>query len=638
MKARNEQAATLDELRRQAARLRVVVARVDAELPSLAESKGFRSASEELAWAEKLLHPERRAVIGLFGAPQVGKTSTLAAAFTDAVGPPLTEPAFRIGVGQQVDKILKRIRRAQEGQAPALEYNYLTPQEYQARRRAVLQRVAFDPSLSDEIILARIEQLLASGSDKPDVALLDLRDAAHLLRSYQRHGAQFVCEPRLVLKAAPETTADRDAALDASAPVDRLLREINAYIVLDRMPTDVDYVELPFQLESISTEIQLLDGIVVFVRADCLETREISDFWDFIHAARLRPSSIALVVTKMDLLHAREEASAEQGFEAHFLATLDRWNVSPQRVSLVAMPWWGPHRHQGMQAWEVPLRFHQPEFAAAFTDTVRDGGVGRVQTVLFEQLPQQIFDAIQKQAAARLQSALEQLRYLLEMARQQRPRLDWYDRAVRWRNLVAGLDDEVLSQALLDTLDSDLTEILAKRFDLLCPEKVVVKGQDLHRAHERAAAQLSDALALSVGAEIWPGVAELVAKKLAASESDPDLGKLPLSGSATTVGESWGAEAAESGSQSPFLAAAERFVEPPLFPADAPPFLTGEAYRHLMQEKISLVAQQAVLAVAREVRGRLQQLRNRLEDLLDGVGQVPLEQASVVDELLSALR
>jgi serine/threonine protein kinase len=378
--------------------------------------------------------------VGLLGRSQVGKSTTLNRVLDAAedetparegrsTGGPEMAPG---GFGHPTVGTALRLRPISSG-ANSLALRYLTPDEYQARRRLLLEEDGIDPTVTDDEVLrmlAERETSLRLASEAPEFGAWS-RHVRSLLLSHARYGRDLVREPALEQAVS---YADRYAYLGHHAPEGPspsfLLRDA-VIRVRTRMPfPDLELVDLP-GLGGTAAHAALsqsvladLDAALVFGAAETFATAALDQLLDLLRRSFEGDVGrrVWVVITKFDSVGQlfRGTPGEKTGFD-YLTDFLERHRIPPDRLCLVsnrlnqfqrettretgvtALPADAALAVLGLSGNDLVLEQLEAraELRPAYEELLQDGGIDRLRQVL-SLLPRQAERGLRTWAAERL--------------------------------------------------------------------------------------------------------------------------------------------------------------------------------------------------------------------------------------------
>ncbi len=620
---------------------RLAAAAADPELAGLAGER-LSAVTEPLRLARAKL-ARKRYVVGFIGLTQAGKSTT--------VNNILGEEVCKSGrTSDATSSQPARLLRAPEN---AVEVEYLTPERYAARRRAVCSALGLSapPEKDDELLVLldnpeTFRQLGALGPRHRD----DLAYLKDLLAAARRHGREYLRDPARAVAGIAyadryEYTTHRPGEAGAR---ELLLREARFLLDNSNLPDDLELCDLP-GLDSKRTVDDLvtrdylpeLDGTFLFVNVG-MNTQSAGMLGTLNLVANEfggRAGSRAWVIfTKMDSLtsnHFKPDENIFRGLKDMLAGA----NVPAGQVcfcsndvfaALAANPAPAEPRALASQllkqtpAEPVPA-VTPPEFRAAWEALLVDGGVGRIRALMTGEVGRALAGQIRLDASEQLERFDDGL---ARAAEAERARQDGGGQLLEWamtcRAEVMSLADMLAARpdqfpaiaAEAEALKAELGQFLSNPATV----RVVggLSGDGLAGEFRLHAKQLNGTLNRRMTQSDRGGI-EAIYDAVGASLSTLPA---PPRGRVRSCGEEWQGyrKADRAGDWLDRGAFASPDFEDLLRKSDG---LGGADYLELMHEKIGAAVRQTLHQVRARLRQRLDELKSYLTLLTAEPAEAP---------------
>lgn len=622
---------------------------------------------------ERLRRP--RYQVGFLGTTQAAKSTTILNLLDRKKG----EGPVDSGDGAPKTSSITRIVPQSEGEH-TLRIRYLTPAQYAEKRARLCEKTGLDPDSSDATVLEQLDKQLAgpAAGARPAAAevpplIRDLETLGKLVRSYGQYRAMVVdrarVEPHPYAKRESFVNHPPEVAGQRFAPSpNHLIREVEIGLTSERLPQRLEMIDLPGlgsdgSSDDILTKgfLHELDGALVFLRADQYGDSDVEYIMSkLIQEFEGGRSRIWIVVTKMDVIE-RDSLYGKAADE--LLGFLRKHGLKTDQLALTTKRLHDRRGPDGKvplsqaaaivqinldDADPVPPGYRaDPGLKASFAELLGDGGTARLRKMVTEELEGRVAADTQRQAGEQLGRIAERLVGVVEFLRQVTGgNLELLVLAEQCRTAVtrevAALDQQMAwfadsSQQVRNELDAMLDKCFPGDEDNLQQ-----KSADLARRFPAHAKILTDTLAATFQSNVVLPAYEKVAAQLA----NEAFAAVPV-GDKLGPGKYWEAAMAADAA----LKADWRRTGFPTFQADlaalfAPPGegeeedreLNGGHYREMLQEKIRAVVGEGVHRLRAQLRVRLSELRDQLNQLADFDPQALGPTTVDFDALLAELR
>lgn len=588
--------------------------------------------------------------VGFLGTTGTGKSTTL--------NKVLRAEVVTSGKSLAMTSAITRLARSADGQR-TLRLRYLAPDLYKKKRQALCDAADLNHNKPDNELLTELQDRRAKharGQDESKALPDDLNALEDLLLAYARYGATYVKEP--AYSDERQSYDLREQFLNHRRKGDNPRVEITPNLLLDEVEIGFYAEPIPPQAEAFPSQLELidlpglgssslvdsilttnflgeLDGALIFLRADQLSDPDVDRI--IKQLGRLHEGKLAgrvwIVLTKCDVLTGNlyeGERTIVESLQA-FLKK-HHFEKDARKVSLVSNPVYeiiDPVLKQAplQRALDlmkltrplddpIPACFNKvPALYKAFKELLANGGIVALRELLTKELAESVAKELREEAAAKLERLDTKLRYEVKR-RHDADNLDKTQKhaASRCHEMIQKLRTRLESRRdLFEPLAQELAKQLREKFqtdnlmtaedlDNLGIEKLALKFETVHA--ERLEEHLQEFAERQVLEPLYDAIARDLEGLPAVRVLNFDRGQAAwqdFRDKDLMVNRSWLQALPTFRSSELFREIKDRRNTNPL---------TGQEYLEIMDEKMTVTAQQTVHVF----RVRLKQRLVELED------------------------
>lgn len=442
--------------------------------PHALQSPEVVDALDRLAAARATLTTPRFKV-GFLGPFQCGKSTIL----NNLLGQDISA----VGVGRACTSVVTRLIVKPGQKPPTLALEYFSVDGYYKRRNTLAEwaRLSNPDGQSETQLLERLKGHNPSAgrtSSQRPVRKKDLPYLRAFLQSYEDSKARHIIRETPLTETV--SFADRERLLKHDPTADEETVRASQYLLVsesritfdtDRIDSELELVDLPGlgsgrSVDDLLTKefIHHLDGALVFLRADSMDSAEVSEIFTELQT-RFRDnlkSRVWVVVNKMDAPE-RHAKIAAPGKDNTFNVVIDLMRKSNIPLSQVVFGCNGIYESAKGNGGTADrgtalalLKLAQkgddeavrgqltdtPELLAAFDELLADGSIGLLQRLIKDRVGPSVAGQILSQAKADAERAEADLRYALEAAEKPATEQEQTD-ARLWENALYTLLSEL---------------------------------------------------------------------------------------------------------------------------------------------------------------------------------------------------
>jgi len=631
-----------------------VLREIEQKYPRLLEREGVQGRAQKLEAIRSRLE-RKRYLVGFLGRTQDGKST----AFNNILDASEAEAPSQGGVSGATTSAITRVRRKASGDHTLL-LSYLTPEQFQAKRKKLIDAVGLNTAFTDEQILGclpkhrvdlRIGSAAAPGGatgphhDKGKILTEDLNALEYLLRSYNLY-KDIVQKPANERDVPyPQRGQYLNHAPTSGKPLQPsptfLLRDALIEFNSDQIPDNLEIIDLPGvgsqgSIDTLLTEefLRHLDGALVFLRAGQLDSADVDRILNRLHLSlgnRLT-GRVWVILTFFDGLekqHFFGNPNGQTMLDA-LAKFLGRHQIPTEQVCFSSKRFYEASKPdsrfklealaammglQGATVEEIiPPRFKAiAPVGQAFKELLEDGGIGRLRRLLADVLAKEVANETRQHAERELPPLIEELRDDLQVEAR-RKALD----QTEFQNAVSCLDrvDLLVIQwrgrvLELEPLGLELKNALLAEVDKILPQEDRILKEsspaELRQRLEFLAKRLRGIVDQQMDTGILDKAFAQVASRLA------DLPAVRLWNDAGPL-HAWERFGREDRRGQEWRSGFPEFTCQRLF-AEGLVLEQRSEYRLLIREKVRTASHQALHAVKVRIQGRLRELREELSKL-----------------------
>ncbi|MBX9581191.1 MAG: hypothetical protein K2X87_12850 [Gemmataceae bacterium] len=610
----------------------VAALRADRQLAPLLLSGRLDDTLRPLVKVRSLL-TQSRAVVGCIGLTQAGKSTTV----NNVLGEEVCKPGSGDATSSQPGRILRADRRS-------LDIEYLTPDRFAARRQKLCEelRLATPPDDRELLeLLGQPDKFRTADGPEPPRLKEDLAYLRDFLGAYARH-RNFVTSPPRIDAGLPY---DRRYAYTTHTPGGPgaevlLVREARLHVPNDRLPADLELCDLPGldskrSVDDIVTWEYLPDlhGTFLFVNvgANLLSQGTLAAIGRVRQQFGDRLAGRAwLILNKMDTLTADHfRPGGQDNVFATIARLLEKTGVPESQVVFSSKKVWDAvdaaagradpafaARTMGQPAESPVPPTCPPGLRAAWMELLKDGGVGLLRRLMFQEVAETLAGQIRQDVDRLLTDfgtafagrvAAERKRLAMGGSELQAA-VTCYNVVLQLRAVLATRPAEF---AILTQEAERLRHELTGLFDRTSPRELLVNlgPEELSRQFRTLARVLGENLDAELSGDVLDRVYESVGQRL---DGLPAVG---IGSEGRECKDAWRQFALEDRADDRWRAGLPRFASDDLAGwlaqpnGDGP---DGDVYAGLMRDKIAVAVRQTAHLVRSRLRHRLGQIAGDL--------------------------
>jgi cellulose biosynthesis protein BcsQ len=640
-----------------------------ANLTAQAEGKpstGPDQAGEPLLRRFKALGEriqKHRCRIGLFGPPQSGKSTTV----NHLLGVPHAAGPTLAGAGAACTGNVTRVYAKPPDQQPVCTLVFLTPAEFEERRRALCRLLEFDPHQGLPELIREVRSRIEQGPRAERGSKGTAASCAAFLRfltSAQTYAASH-SEPRRIESVEYARRGEFLTPVQGNQPSAKLLlREVAIGFPTSAIPAEVDLLDFPgadyTRLTHGEVPESLLAGIdaaLVFQRIDQLQSPEaekwIAKLWPVLGPGRIR-----IVFTMLHTVPPEHREGNDGTLLDALVQVLDRHSIPHGDALLLsnlfyqrlqAAPDHKPNEELYRTILHLDVKGGQPVLPAGFARQpalcevyrrfLEDGGIGDLRRGL-ARMVETIEEDRSAGAARELRPLANEVAELLELAKE-RAAMNIEDVAavLAWEGKVRALVTRIdRDRAIVEVPGRALEAKLRARFQRLRPDSDHDYGyfpaEELLQRHRTIGRVLAAEAVSTARYETLPGMWEKVKKALRDAIEAADLQEVHLPsglGPLAALDEACKKDQAHPGE---YAAVLDSLRGEELFDGN---FSFGPEYSQVIERKIAVVVAEAAHLMAQRIKEQLRDLSRQL-GLLGSDTLADSLRGDEIDGLLQALR
>lgn len=577
----------------------------------------------------------QRYIIGCIGITQAGKSTTI----NNVLGEEVCKP----GSGDACSSQPSRISFAAER---SLDIEFLTPARYTRRKEKVCAAVGLPTPGTDQEVLELLNRpdafTPADGLERPRLRD-DLAYLKTLLLSY-RANQNLVRDPAETRARLPYDERYRYTTHQPGEPSSQvlMLREARFYINNPQLPENLELCDLPGldskrSIDDVVTEEYLphLDGVFLFVNVGGnLQTegmlralgKTCKQFGERV------TGRMWVIFNKMDTLTPDHFRPGEDNVFAVIDNLLSRTGLPQSQVCFCSKKIWdeAKDRQPPLAAPAVAARIMSQASAEppptcpvglrpAWGELLRDGGIGRIRALMFEEVAATLAGQIRADVAEGLTRFESDLAHRLEL---ERTRLegghDLHKRAMTCYNVVLqlrhGLSSRLTDFPILVQQGEQLRSRLSALFEDADTAQTLAQlpARELARYFPNQAKSLNRTLHTELTGEVLDQVYQDIGKRLAG------LPAVPVGPDKQGCQAAWEQFQRDDRKQEDWRSQLPTFdgAELAEWLRTADDTLGGAVYLQLMRDKIEVATRQSIHTLRARMRARLGELEQELARLI----------------------